>query len=561
MLRELYIENFALIDKLTLEFGPGLNVLTGETGAGKSIIVGAVGLLLGARASQEFLRSGYERAVITGAFDCDERMYRWLSELGITDAEEGVLLLSREISRSGKNICRVNGKMVTLSIFRELGTRLIDIYGQHEFQKIFSPDQQLVILDDFGGEELKRVKEDVARHFRLLNSLERKISEARRRKEEIREKKDFWEYQLGEIDSANLKEGEEEEIEKEIKILSGAEFLAQESLKAYSLLFDSQGELPSAYDLISEVLASLQEMRTYDPSLAEKVESLEETLYVIQDVADFLRNYSEGIEYDPQRLRQLEDRLSLINRIKNKYNKTIAEILQYRDEIAASLEDLHFSDDKLMEMENEREKVQEEYFKKAAKLSKLRASAGEELASEVVKGLKELEMKNVKFKVEIQPRKNPGEQGLEEVEFLFSANPGEPLRPLCKVASGGELSRLMLALKSVQAEMDSVPVLIFDEVDAGVGGYTAYKIGQKMAALAASHQVICVTHSPQVAAFSDAHFAIVKDVKRSRTITNVVRLSPDERIGEIARMLGGKEKETAVKHAKKLILDAKEYKA
>jgi len=559
MLRQLSIENFALIDKLLLEFGPGLNVLTGETGAGKSIIIDAIGLLLGARASQEFLRSGSEKAVISGVFELSSDIKEKIAPLGLDDIDEDIIFLSRELTLSGKNVCRVNGKIVPLSMLKKISTQLIDICGQHEYQKISSPAQQLTILDEYGGEELIKLKNEVAENYRKLKKIEKKIYDMQSKREEYLKKQDFLQYQLEEINSARLKEGEEEEIEKELKILSGAEFLAGESAKVYGLLFAGQNEFPSAYDLIGNAAESLRAMSAYDISLEEKIKTLEDIMYAVQDIAHFMRDYCEGREYDPERLRQLEERLAIINRLKQKYRRSVEEILQYRDEIAASLEELYFSEDALKNLEEEREKLLKELISKAQELGELRISLGRKLSFELEKTLKELEMKNSKFVVKVETTEDISEQGMNNVEFLFSANPGEPLKSLSKVASGGELSRLMLALKSVQAKKDSVPVLIFDEVDSGIGGSTAFKIGKKIAFLSKFHQVICVTHSPQVAAFSHQHFEIVKEVKNNRTTTNVVPLSSDESISEIARMLGGKEKDTAVEHARRLVNEAREY--
>ncbi|NLO89666.1 MAG: DNA repair protein RecN [Clostridia bacterium] len=560
MLRQLSIENFALIDKLLLEFGPGLNVLTGETGAGKSIIIDALGLLLGARASQEFLRSGSEKAVISGVFELSNDIKEKIVSLGLEDIEEeDMIFLSRELTLSGKNVCRVNGKIVPLSMLKKISAQLIDICGQHEYQKISSPAQQLAILDEYGGEKLIKLKNEVAEDYRKLKKIEKKIYDLRSKREEYLQKQDFLQFQLDEINSARLKEGEEEEIEKELKFLSGAEFLAGESAKVYGLLFGGQNEFPSAYDLMGNAAESLRAMSVYDASLEEKIKALEDVMYAVQDIAHFMRDYCEGKEYDPERLRHLEERLAVINRLKLKYSKSVEEILKYRDEISASLEELYFSEDTLKNLEEKREKLFKELIAKARELEELRKFSGRKLSLELEKTLKELEMKNSKFEVKVETAKDLGEQGMNNVEFLFSANPGEPLKNLAKVASGGELSRLTLALKSVQAKKDSVPVLVFDEVDSGIGGNTAFKIGKKIAFLAKFHQVICVTHSPQVAAFSQRHFEIVKEVKNNRTTTNVIPLSPEESIGEIARMLGGKEKDTAVEHARRLVNEAREY--
>lgn len=558
MLRELYIDNIAIIDKLALELRPGLNIITGETGAGKSVIIGALGLLLGSRASQEAIRSGCEKGAVSGAFEVTDEIIDTLKEFDIPDLEEGMLILSREISHSGKNLCRINDKIFSLSGFRAVGSQLIDIYGQNEERGLLIPQNQLHILDELGGRELLEVREETAEAFRELASLERTISREEQKRRETLERQDYLRYQLNELESANLTDpGEEGALEEEIRILAGAESLADNSLKIYSALFGPDQDT-SVYDYLSKALQILEEMMVFDSSLDSKAIILKDLLYSVQDVSGFFRSYSETVENNPDKLQMLQERLSLIRNLQKKYQRSVPELIAFHQEIAAVLEDISYSEHKIQELKNERLELNEKYSLSAGKLSDLRRQTGEYLSQQVTRILRELEMKDALFEVQFSPREEKSELGFETVEFLFSANAGEPLKPLQKVASGGELSRLMLSLKSVLAAVDILPVLVFDEADTGIGGEAARKVGLRMAELARAHQVICVTHSAQVAVFGENHIKISKQLSETRTVATVNHLSEEERAVEIARMIGGKELDTALKHAQKMLEDARQ---
>lgn len=559
MLRELFIHNIAIIEELALSFSPGLNVISGETGAGKSVIVGALGLLLGSRASSDILRTGCDRGLVTGAFDIDPSLQQKIAEFSIPDAEEDILVLSREISREGKNICRINEKIISLSGFRMVGALLLDIYGQSEERGLLLPANQLEILDQMGGSPLMEWKLKTREWSKKLKGLEKEIARQVRQEQEIKDKRDFLQFQLKELSAAELKDvNEEERLEEEIAILSGGELLAKNSMEVYGLLFGSETEGAPVYDKISRALGILEAMAGIDPSLGEKAAAVQELLYSVQDLSEYFRDYAESIQYNPQRLELLQDRLALIRRLQSKYRKSITELIAYREELAAVLDSQSFNRERIGELREQRDAAEAEYLQAAGNLSLLRKETGSSLAENVAAILRELGMKDARFETQFSLKESFGETGREEVQFVFSANAGEPLKPLQKAASGGELSRLMLALKSVLAEVDSVPVMVFDEADSGIGGETAGKVGRRIAQLASAHQVICVTHSAQVAVFADRHFLISKKFSEERTTAQVQQLSGRERIMEIARMLGGKELDTAVKHGEKMLEEARQ---
>lgn len=557
MLKELFIQNIAIIDDLTLKLSPGLNVITGETGAGKSVIIGALGLLLGLRASSDILRTGCDKGFVSGAFEIDAAVKEKVSELAIPDIDDGLLVMSREISREGRNVCRINEKIFSLSGFRAVGSILIDIYGQNEERGLLLPSNQLEILDQLGGSSLLELKQAVWEHSKKIKDLEREIETQERQEQEFRDQVDFLQFQFNELEAAGLNDvNEEEALEEEIRILAGAEELAQTSLVVYSLLFGGEGNSVPAYDKISSSLSALETMVTTDPSLREKADQLQEVLYSVQDISEFIRDYADRIEHNPQKLAILRDRLDLIKRLKGKYRRSVEELIAYRNEIAAALKRSDSCEERLLELRQEKESAEKAYLAAADRLSVLRAETGRFLSQQVGAVLTELEMKDARFEVEFSPLEGYPNLGKEEVRFVFSANKGEPLKLLQKVASGGELSRLMLALKSILAKVDSVPVMVFDEADAGIGGEAAAKVGIRIAALSKAHQVICVTHSAQVAVFADKHFVISKTVSRERTASQVQHVSGREQVLEVARMLGGKELDTAILHAEKILEDA-----
>ena len=561
MLRELFIHNLAIIEDLTVKLDAGLNIITGETGAGKSVVIGALGLLLGLRASSDILRSGCEKGSVSGAFDVDSAFQQKVSEFSIPDLEDGLIVLSREISREGKNLCRINEKLFSLSGFRALGSLLLDIYGQNEERGLLVPGTQLELLDQLGGHTLVKCKGVTGACYKRLMDLERRIADKVKQQQEISEKTDFLQFQLKELEAASLKDiNEEQRLEEEIRILASAEFLAENSLQLYQLLFGNEGDASSVYDKLSRSLEVMENMLGADPSLQERITLLKDILYSVEDLSEFFRSYGERIEHNPNRLEILQDRLDLLRRLGKKYKRSLEELIAFRDELAGILENQSFSQQSIGELEKERARLSGQYLEAAASLTALRKETGSFLSGQVTAILRELEMKEARFEVAFSPREGYSANGMEDIQFLFSANTGEPLKPLQKVASGGELSRLMLALKSVLAKVDSVPVLVFDEADTGIGGEAARKVGLRIAKLAETHQVICVTHSAQVAVFADNHFFIAKEISQGRTVAQVQQLNGSEKKVEIARMLGGRELDTANRHAEKMLEEANKAK-
>ncbi|WP_227766033.1 DNA repair protein RecN [Zhaonella formicivorans] len=554
MLRQLNITNFALIDALSVDLTPGFNVLTGETGAGKSIIVDAIGILIGGRASGDFIREGQDKAVIEGFFEInDDELAARLADLGFTCEDES-LMLTREIVKSGKNICRINGRMVPLSLYQEVGKELIDIHGQNQEQSLLSPARQLKLLDSFGGQQLLTQKNIVAEKYGIIQEKKKKLAELRGGTEDKETRLEILRYQIEEISKADLKPGEEEELAQEKKILANAEKLAAGANKIYSVIFGGEREYRPVYDLLGLVLSELESLADLDPALGEIKSGIESITYQLEEYAREIRKYGDKIEYDPGRLEQIEQRIDEIKRIKRKYGNSVEAVLQQLEQNKAQLAKLEQSTELIAELEAELAEQERSLLEECMVLSNLRLATARLLEEAIGKALRELELQNSIFTIELSAIDKPLASGTDYVEFLFSPNPGEGLKPLAKIASGGEISRVMLAFKSVLAEVDALPTMIFDEIDTGVGGKAILSLGLKLARLAEHHQVLCVTHSPQVASFADTHFYIYKEIVKNRTKTRIQKLNYEERVLELGRMLGGADRlESALEHAKEML--------
>ncbi|HWJ04003.1 MAG TPA: DNA repair protein RecN, partial [Verrucomicrobiae bacterium] len=521
MLTELRIKNFALIDKLEIELTQGLNVLTGETGAGKSIIIDAVSLLLGGRASQEFIRSGTEKTLVEGCFrlESSSQVSSALLELGY-ELEDELLLLSRELSTGGKNTCRVQGKTVPLNLYREIGTLLIDIHGQHDYQSLLRPENHLALLDSF-GEELTFIKEQVHNYSQAVMELRAQLVQLCGDDKDLARREDMLRFQLEEIGSANLQTGEEEDLLQERQRLVNAEKLSTLTQTAYEKLFSGWERQKSAFDLAGSVVANLKELAGIDARVSDLVADMESAYYQLEEVASALRTYSDEIVFDPQRQEQVEDRLTLMRTLKRKYGNSIAEVLAFYQQVAAELEKLDNQEQLIDELNHRLAQDEAKYNVAAENLTTARKKAAERLEKEVSGELADLNMPGTSFVVQFSLRDKVSRLGRDVVEFMFSPNPGEPEKSLVKTASGGELSRIILALKTILAKIDPVPTLIFDEVDSGVGGAAVRKVAEKLGKIAETRQVLCVTHSPQIASFADKHFYISKNAVENRTVTNV----------------------------------------
>jgi DNA repair protein RecN (Recombination protein N) len=553
LLTQIRMNNFVLVESLELDLSPGLNVLTGETGAGKSLVVDAISLLLGARASTQYIRTGAEKAVVEGFFQGKNPLIdQSLAEMGLQPEAEG-LLLSREIAQNGKNVSRINGKIFPLSMYQILGNLLVDIHGQHEQQSLLSPQKQLELLDRRGTDTLSTIKETLAAIYDELEQVQMELDELQGDPVSRERQKDLYRYQLQEIELARLREKEEEELLYRRNLLANAEKLLSGVEETCDLLFrGSRGN--SAYDQLSQCINRLESLLDYDDSLKGPLVLMESALYQLEEAVRELQGYADRIEFEPKEREQIEQRLELINNLKRKYGPSIKDILQYGQEAASALERLEQSEELVQRLMNRKTQLIHSYEKVAGELTDLRRQLARELEKEVQLALQELQMKGARFQIQFSVHDSPRRKGLDEVEYLISPNPGEPLKPLSKIASGGEIARIMLALKSILAQVDDVETVVFDEADSGIGGLAAASVAQKIFEIARTRQVICITHSPQIASFADSHFVIFKERSKGRTYTRVKRLSQEERIRELARMLGGSANwETAVEHAKELL--------
>ena len=542
MLKELRIKNLAIIDDLAVRFEGGLNVLTGETGAGKSILVDALSLALGSRAQADLVRSGEKEAIIQASFDVEGND---IPDLGI-DVSDGVIL-RRYISLSGKSKAYINDTIVSLQSLGEVGKSLVDIHGQHEHQSLMHIDKHRLLLDSYG-----KLHDDRA----MVGSLYSKVQALRGEKDDLKLKVkerahrlDLLRFQMNEIDTASLKPGEKEALIEERTILSNVSRLKELTETSYSMLYGSEG---SCTERLYSVIAKVREMSSLDQSLSETLNLLESAIPSIEDAAISLRGLKDKYDLEPERLAEIEERIELIKRLERKYGEGIETILSYRDEAEEELKGLELTDERLDSLEAELKEKEDILLNAAFSLSEKRKKVAHMIEELVKKELKELAFSNAEFRIDMR-QESITSTGLDRVEFMFSANPGEPPKPLIKIASGGELSRVMLALKTILADVDNLPVLIFDEVDAGIGGRTAESVGKKLKKISNKHQALCTTHLPQIASLGDFHLQINKRQRDGRVYVEVKELTGKERQDEIARMLSGKITDTSLKHAKELL--------
>lgn len=571
MLRELTIKNLALIEELRLEFTEGLNILTGETGAGKSIIIDAVSLALGVRSSAEMVRAEADSAQVEAVFELDGNadLDRALAEWGIPMGEDRILVINREVQLAGRSRCRVNGQTVTVLTLSKIGGFLLDLHGQHEHQSLLHIDKHREILDGFGGAELNEQKKATAATYQRWAELKRELDSLSLNEQEKRERLEYLSFQLQEIDRARLQPGEEEELLKEREVLSAAEALFAAASTAYELLYG--GEEPgSALDKLTageQVLAKVIEV---DPRLKPFHQTITEAACHLEETARDIRAYRDQVEFDPARLATVEERLDEITRLKRKYGMDVPEIMAYAEKARKELETMESQEELLAVKAKELALVEEELRGRAKALSDLRRKAAVVFEETVTTQLAEVNMGKTVFKVSISQvsdekaglsvngrKLSINETGFDRVEFLVAPNPGEGLRPLSKIASGGELSRMMLVLKVIMAKTGSIPTMVFDEIDAGISGRTAQAVAEKLLLLAQTNQVICVTHLPQIASMATRHFYIEKRTSGERTRVQVGVLSKEGRIEEMARMLGGaKVTDTTRNHAAEMLIQA-----
>jgi DNA repair protein RecN (Recombination protein N) len=557
MLQELRIKNFAIIDELNLSFSKGLNILSGETGAGKSIILNAVHLLLGDKATEEWIRSSEEEASVEALFDISgnlevkERIKEKASHLQGA-GEEDSLIIRRVISRSGRGKVFINGNLATLGVLSEVGEGLLSIYGQHEHQSLQRVETHIDILDEFGG--LLGLREEFQKQYQEFVSLSEEVEKIRTEKERRAKERELMAFQSKEIGASGIQIGEEESLKEERTILTHAKKLMDFANASEETLYSEEG---STIEKIQRMLNQGREMAAIDPSLSQPLKALESALIQLEEIALALRDYSKRVEINPMRLEEIENRLEEIDRLKRKYGATVEEVLSFKHKIDEGLKSFTSDEEKLSQLEGCLEPLRHTVSGLGKKLSNERKKVALELKKSVERELNSLGMKKTIFEIHIDPLPL-SLKGVDRVEFLISPNVGEEVKPLAKIASGGELSRIMLAMKRILAKVGGRQVLIFDEVDSGIGGAMAEVVGKKLRELSRHHQVICVTHLPQIACFADQHHSVRKEVKSGRTITSVDRLEKETIIDEIARMLGGvKITEKTRAHAKEMIENAR----
>ncbi|MBI5344649.1 MAG: DNA repair protein RecN [Deltaproteobacteria bacterium] len=558
MLLELRIKNFAIIDSLSLSFGHGLNIFTGETGAGKSIIIDAISLILGDRATNELIRTSAEEAEIEALFEVTGRkgISNVLKEAGLSVADN--LIIKRVVQRAGRNKIYINGSLATLVTLTEVGRRLIDIYGQSEHQSLARPEEHIEVLDAFGNCQGQRA--EMAEAYRAYAALKKEFDSLSQDSRRISERSDMLSFQSKEIEDAALKPGEEEVLKKEKERLSNAEKIKSAVDGAERALYSDAG---SIVERLGSVIKPLKDAAIFDDKLRGTVEALEGGLYQFEDSSAFLRNYGRSVEYDAAALDAAGERLDIINRLKKKYGGTVDEVLLKKAEVDTELLGLTDVEERLKGLSTGVKAARDKAISIAGRLHEARLKAVGPLKKKVEEELQTLGMKGTVFEAAIEEDLNPnggarfGEKGSDRVSFFITPNPGEDVKPLSRIASGGELSRIMLAMKRVTAA-GRVPTLIFDEIDAGVGGAAAEAVGLKLKEVSSAHQVICITHLPQIAAFAGSHYLVSKETAGGRTTSSIAELKGEERIGEIARMLAGaKVTDTTRKQAKELVSAAR----
>ena len=553
MLKELRIENFAIIDQLELVFSDGLAAFTGETGAGKSILLDAIEALMGGRAESSMIRAEEERANLEALFRIPDEHREILCELleqeGLLDNSEEVHF-NREIRREGRNIARINGRTVSVSLMREIGSYLVDIHGQSEHLSLLSVRQHLRLLDRYADHQT--LIDEYQKSFHVLREILRELDDLRRAEQDAARMSDLLIYQIQEIDAARLKPGEENELRDELNRLANAEKLSSLAQQAFAILEETSPDVPSISAMLGEVSGALNALAAIDKTLEEMASQSDAMLAIVADIGRSLQDYLDAIEFNPKRLEQVENRLALITTLKKKYGDNEEAILAFRDKAQAQLEKITHAEERIEDLVIREIELKSDLAGKALALSESRKAAAEKLGQGVEFELNDLRMAGARFSVDIHYHDDPDglpisegrtvnfdERGIDQAEFLIAPNPGEGLKPLVKIASGGETSRLMLALKNVLAKADTIPTLILDESDQGIGGRVGAVVGEKLWQLGREHQVLCVTHLPQLAAYGEQHFHVFKKVQDGRTVTVVESLTGQRRENELAVMFGG----------------------
>ena len=550
MLRELRLNNLAIIKKVDLEFNNGLIALTGETGAGKSILLDGISLLIGERSSIDMIRAGANNLFAEGVFSLTQDQIVKLSKLGF-EIEDEELIISRYLDKDLKSKITVNGMRITVSKLKELMSNVLDLVGQHEHQYLLNKNYHLELLDKFLDKETLELKQSIKVIITDLKKINQQVESIEGEKFAIEEKKDIYEFQINEIDALNIKNNEDSELEEEYKILFNAGKIAEKLGDSTQKL---KGTEISILKQLQKVKKNLEQLSTFSDNYSEVFTLIDKLYYELDEVSYTIEDMLEEVEIDDSRLEKVIKRIDAINKLKFKYGSTIVEIMTYRDEIQKKLSMIDFENDELDKLREKKKNLTKEYFEKSNLLSELRKKAGNMLEEKINEELKDLNMTAAQFKVEFTSREIIRNKGIDEVEFMMSTNVGEDIKPLAKIASGGEISRIMLALKTIFSEVDNISLLIFDEIDTGIAGETVKRVANKLKKLSERVQVVCVTHSQQIAAKATQQFYIKKEIENDLTETKVRELNLDERMREIARMISGDTiTETSIKHAKEIM--------
>lgn len=570
MLSELRIVNLALIEQQVLRFAPGLNALTGETGTGKSVVVGSINLALGMRANSDMIRTGAESAYVEANFRVavDSQPWQLTRDLELVGDNQGEISLAREVSRSGRNVCRINGIRVTLAQLRQIGDLLVDLHGQHEHQSLLSRTVQRNLLDELAGERAAAFRQEILRLRREHDRLVKTKAYLESSERERAQRADLLRFQVSEIDGARLQPGEDESLEDEQRRLEHIETVRETYERTYYELYEGAHGERSLASRLESIAEELSRAARVDKSAQPVCEQFREASIIISEMSGDIRDLADQCEVDPGRLSEVTTRLNVINSLKRKYGQSIDSILEYRADAARELSELDRSADELTTIDGDIQNIASALVDRAKALSRIRTAEARRLSAMVTDSLSDLALPNARFSVEVMPRVSDvgfdvdgtrveiGSTGMDDVEMMFSANEGEPLKPLASVASGGEISRVMLAIKAVLAQCDKIPVIVFDEIDAGIGGVTAHAVARKMRQISSSKQIICVTHLPQIASAADNHHSIVKDTIGGNTYTSVKCLDQGQREAELARMLDGEVSEISVAHAREMMAAA-----
>ena len=543
MLAHLHVKNLALIEEIEVEFGPGLNILTGETGAGKSILLGSMQLILGAKTSKNMIRENAPYALVELLFQIENgKVMETLKELDIYP-EDGQILLSRKIM-DGRSINKINGETSTVSQMKAAAACLLDIHGQHEHQSLLYQDRQLAILDAYGKENILPVKEKVSLAYKEYSKCKTELNSMNMDEEQRNRELAFLEFEIREIEKANLRSGEDEELEAQYRKMSNAKLIVDSLQLVHNLTgYDSK---EGAGETVGEAIKEFSHAAQYDPDLTPLAETLTSVDGLLNDFNRELSAYLDDLTFDESEFYETERRLDLINGLKAKYGRTIEDIFSYRKIQEEKLEKLRKYEENLQELKDHLKELEEILEQNSDELSEIRKEYSKQLEQKIIQGLKDLNFLDVNFAIDFQKKKNYTDNGNDDIQYLISTNPGESLKPLGQIVSGGELSRIMLALKAILADKDQIETLIFDEIDTGISGRTAQKVSEKMAVIGQHHQVLCITHLPQIAAMADSHFEIEKHLQGTETITQIHVLEETDSIRELARLLGGAEITPAV---------------